>query len=83
LENQNIKHEKFLILMAFALSSCAELQQIANHPTLGTIGGLDVEGWITRALNNGITKQVTKLALRQMVFRNEAVKILLPEELRR
>jgi hypothetical protein len=43
LENQNIKHEKFLILMAvFALSSCAELQQIANHPTLGTIGGLDV-----------------------------------------
>jgi hypothetical protein len=34
-------------------------------------------------LNNGITKQVTKLTATDGFYRNEAVKILLPEELRK
>jgi hypothetical protein len=36
-----------------------------------------------KGLNNGISKQVTKLTATDGFFRNEAVKILLPEELRK
>lgn len=77
--------KKILILLAvFTLSSCAELQQIANqYPTLGTIGGLEIASGLREALNNGITKQVTKLTATDGFYRNEAVKILLPEELRK
>jgi hypothetical protein len=38
---------------------------------------------LEEALNNGITKQVTKLTATDGFFRNRAVKILLPEELER
>lgn len=76
---------KILILLAvFALSGCAELQQIANqYPTLGTVGGLDIAAGLKEALNNGITKQVSKLTAVDGFYRNEAVKILLPEELKK
>lgn len=77
--------KKFLILIAvFVLSSCAELQQIANqYPNIGTTGSLNIAAGLKEALNNGITKQVTKLTATDGFYRNEAVKILLPEELRK
>ena len=77
--------KKFLILIAvFALSSCAELQQIANqYPNIRTTGSLNIAAGLKEALNNGITKQVTKLTATDGFYRNEAVKILLPEELRK
>lgn len=72
------------IIALFSLSSCAELQQIANqHPTLGTIGSTNIAAGLREALNNGITKQVTKLTATDGFFKNEAVKILLPPELRK
>lgn len=72
------------IIALFSLSSCAELQQIANqYPTLGTIGSTNVAAGLREALNNGITKQVTKLTATDGFFKNEAVKILLPPELRK
>ena len=68
----------------FSLSSCAELQQIANqYPTLGTVGNINIAGGLREALNNGISKQVTKLTATDGFFKNEAVKILLPQELRK
>lgn len=68
----------------FSLSSCAELQQIANqYPSLGTIGTIEIASGLREALNNGITKQVTKLTAIDGFYKNEAVKILLPEELRK
>jgi hypothetical protein len=68
----------------FSLSSCAELQQIANqYPSLGTIGTIEIASGLREALNNGITKQVTKLTATDGFYKNEAVKILLPEELRK
>lgn len=77
--------KKLLILLAiFTLSSCAELQQIASqYPNIGTTGTINVSAGLKEALNNGITKQVTKLTATDGFFKNEAVKILLPEELRK
>lgn len=77
--------KKLLILVVvFTLSSCAELQQIATqYPGLGTTGTLDISGGLKEALNNGITKQVTKLTATDGFYKNAAVKILLPEELRK
>lgn len=74
----------FLFLTAFTMMSCAELQQVANQfPELNQMGGLDINAGLKEALNNGISKQVTKLTKTDGFFRNEMVKILLPEELQK
>lgn len=77
--------KKILILaVAISLSSCAEMQQVLNQfPQTQGIGGVDITGGLKEALNNGISKQVTKLTTTDGFYRNEAVKILLPEELRK
>ena len=76
-----------LILLASSLlfvTSCAEMQQIANQlPGILEQGNLDISGGLKEALNNGISKQVTKLTAIDGFYRNELVKILLPEELRK
>lgn len=77
--------KKILILVvAVSLSSCAEMQQVLNQlPQKQGIGGVDIAGGLREALNNGISKQVTKLTAVDGFYKNEAVKILLPEELRK
>ena len=77
--------KKVLMLMvAVSLSSCAEMQQVMNQfPQTQGIGGVDIAGGLKEALNNGISKQVTKLTTTDGFYRNELVKILLPEELRK
>ena len=42
---------------------------------------LDIGAGLKEALNNGITKQVSKLAIADGFYNNDAVKILMPEEL--
>ena len=77
--------KKLLILLAvFTLSSCAELQQIANqYPAIGTANNINIASGLKEALNNGITNQVIKLTATDGFYTNAAVKILLPEELRK
>ena len=76
---------KRIIILSICLSlfSCAELQQVANqYPQLGNVlGNADIAAGLKEALNNGISKQVTKLTLTDGFFKNQAVKILLPAEL--
>lgn len=73
-----------LLMGCFTLISCAELQQVANQfPNLGQTQGLDISGGLKEALNNGISKQVSKLTSVDGFFKNEMVKILLPEELQK
>lgn len=73
-----------LLLSIFSLSSCAEMQQVINQlPQTQNIGGIDISSGLKEALNNGISKQVTKLTATDGFFKNEAVKILLPEELKK
>lgn len=73
-----------LLLGCFTLISCAELQQVANQlPNIGQNQNLDIAGGLKEALNNGISKQVTKLTAVDGFFKNEMVKILLPQELQK
>jgi len=71
-------------MLVFVLLSCAEMQQAINQfPQTQTIGGIDISSGLKEALNNGISKQVTKLTAVDGFYKNEAVKILLPEELKK
>lgn len=50
-----------------------------NHGT----NSIDIAAGLKEALNKGITKQVTKLTLTDGFYKNEMVKILLPDELKK
>ena len=74
----------FALFLTFTLMSCAELQQVASQfPELNGVNGIDISGGLKEALNNGISKQVTKLTSMDGFYRNEAVKILMPDELKK
>jgi len=66
----------FIFIMAAV--SCAELQNIA-----GALSNQEIAGGLRQALDFGIEKQVSKLTKKDGFYRNEMVKILLPEELER
>jgi hypothetical protein len=70
-------------LMAFSLFSCAEMQQVMDQlpQVTGVLSQAEIGNGLKEALNNGITKQVTKLTATDGFLKNEAVKILLPSEL--
>ena len=69
------------LLLAFG---CAELQQVAQQfPQLGTMENADISAGLKEALNNGISKQVTKLTATDGFYKKQAVKILLPAELQK
>jgi hypothetical protein len=73
-----------LLILVFQLSACAEMQQVMNQfPQNQGIGGIDISAGLKEALNNGISKQVVKLTATDGFYKNEVVKILLPEELRK
>jgi hypothetical protein len=76
---------KKIIIVLVAVSSQLRRNATSNESVSANarIGGLDIAGGLKEALNNGISKQVTKLTATDGFFRNEAVKILLPEELRK
>ncbi|MEL1241652.1 DUF4197 domain-containing protein [Flavobacterium flavipallidum] len=74
----------FALVTIFSFLGCAEMQQLMNQlPQAGTSGMIDISGGLKEALNNGITKQVSKLTATDGFYKNEAVKILLPEELKK
>jgi hypothetical protein len=77
--------KKILILTAvFSFFGCTGMQQFMNQfPQTESLGMIDISGGLKEALNNGISKQVTKLTATDGFYKNEAVKILLPEELRK
>src|SRR5690606_14696246 len=74
-----------LLSTCILLFGCAELQQVASqYPELGNVmGNADIASGIKEALDQGIDKQVSKLTAKDGFFKNEAVKILLPEELQK
>lgn len=70
------------VFSVFLLVGCAEVQQVMNQLPQG-LSQVDIGNGLKEALNNGIAKQVSKLTQTDGFFRNELVKILLPEELRK
>lgn len=67
------------------LTACAELQQAINQlpQTDGPISNIDISSGLRQALDLGIEKQVSKLTQTDGYYKNDLVKILLPEELRK
>lgn len=72
-----------IMLLAISFSSCADMQQVLNQLPQTQGMGVDIAGGLKEALNNGISKQVSKLTATDGFYKNTAVKILLPEELRK
>lgn len=78
--------KKIVLSIAFlSLVSCAEMQQVLEQlpQQTGILSQAEMGNGLKEALNNGITKQVSKLTTTDGFFRNEAVKILLPEEIQK
>jgi len=75
----------FAFVLIFNLTSCAELQQVVNQMPQGNpvISNADMAAGLRQALDFGIEKQVSKLTQTDGFYKNELVKILLPEELQK
>ena len=72
------------LIMVIVLSTCAELQDVVNQlPNGGEITNAEIASGLRVALDQGIKKQVSKLAQVDGFYKNELVKILLPEELQK
>jgi hypothetical protein len=75
------------LFTVLSLTSCVELQQVLNQipqtQGLGGFGMIDVAGGLKEALNNGISKQVSKLTATDGFYSNQTVKILLPADLQK
>lgn len=54
-----------------------------NPTTSSVTNTIDIASGLKEALNNGVTKEVSKLTAVDGFFKNEAVKILMPEELQK
>ena len=74
----------FALLIILNVTACAELQQVVNQlPQGGGLSNADMAAGLRQALDFGIDKQVTKLTQKDGFYKNELVKILLPEELQK
>lgn len=71
-------------LLAFTLLYFSNISQVmAQLPKANTIlSQTEIGNGLKEALNNGIAKQVSKLTATDGFYKNEVVKILLPEELK-
>ncbi|MCK5401441.1 MAG: DUF4197 domain-containing protein [Flavobacteriaceae bacterium] len=76
---------KFLtLILIFNLTACSELQQVINQlPQGGGLSNADIASGLRQALDFGIDKQVSKLTQKDGFFKNELVKIVLPDELKK
>lgn len=75
----------FAFVLIFNLTSCAELQQVVNQMPQGNpvLSNADMAAGLRQALDFGIEKQVSKLTQIDGFYKNELVKILLPDELQK
>ncbi|HHC80446.1 MAG TPA: DUF4197 domain-containing protein [Flavobacteriia bacterium] len=71
------------VIALLFLSSCAELQQVVNQLPQETISNADIAAGLRQALDKGISKQVTKLTVQDGFFKNNLVRIGLPDELQK
>ncbi|GFD92125.1 hypothetical protein KUL156_31720 [Alteromonas sp. KUL156] len=71
-----------VFFIALTFMGCAELQKVVNQlPQGGVLTQEQIGNGLRQALDNGIQHQVTKLTSKDGFYRNDLVKILLPEEL--
>jgi hypothetical protein len=75
----------FLIGTLIIFGSCAELQQVVDNlpQETGVLSNTDIAAGLRQALDLGIEKQVAKLTKQDGFYKNNLVKILLPDELKK
>ncbi|MCR5863029.1 DUF4197 domain-containing protein [Flavobacterium sp. J372] len=79
-----MKKLAILLIACFTFSGCAELQQVAGQlPQGGVLSNADIASGLRAALDKGIDTQVSKLTQTDGFYKNQLVKILLPEELQK
>lgn len=72
-----------LIFLCLTTLSCAELQNVVNTLPQVVQNSNYIASGLRQALDFGIEKQVTKLTQQDGFYKNQLVKILLPEELQK
>lgn len=72
-----------LIVLVFQLSACNELQQILENTGNVGLTNFQIANGLKEALQNGVTNQVTTLGGVDGFYKNELVKILVPQELQK
>ncbi|MEE9407069.1 MAG: DUF4197 domain-containing protein [Polaribacter sp.] len=71
-----------VLVIAIQFTGCAELQNVINNlPSGGALSQQQIGNGLREALDSGIKNQVSKLTSKDGFYRNQLVKILLPEEL--
>lgn len=75
--------KSIFFILFITLSSCAELQQVVNTLPSGTLTNADIASGLKQALDKGIDHQVKKLTLKDGFYKNNLVKIGLPDELQK
>ncbi len=80
-----MKKRVILLSAIFLLSACGELQDVVNRLPGGggVVSTAEIANGLREALNMGIDKQVSRLTAEDGFFKNDLVKILLPEELQK
>ncbi len=78
-----MKHKLIILFSSLSLFACQELQDVVAQLPQGTVTPTEIAAGLRQALDFGIDKQVSKLALEDGFYKNSLVKILLPEELRK
>ncbi|BFM44284.1 DUF4197 domain-containing protein [Flavobacterium sp. CFS9] len=77
-----------LLTLTFSFTSNAQIQKTLDQLSqlsskINGTGNVDIASGLKEALNKGITQQVSKLTAVDGFYKNEAVKILMPEELQK
>ena len=81
-----MKKIAFILVAMITLSSCGSLQEIVNNLPQGAgsvLSQADLGNGLRQALDQGIDKEVSKLMGTDGFYKNDLVKILLPEELQK
>ncbi|MFD2541081.1 DUF4197 domain-containing protein [Lacinutrix gracilariae] len=75
----------FAFIIILNLTACTELQQVIDQlpQEVGTLSESEIGSALKQALDLGIDKQVTKLTQEDGFYKNDLVKIVLPEELQK
>ncbi len=71
-----------LVVLVLQISACNELQQVLENSG-SVLSTTQIANGLKEALDNGIENQVTTLAKTDGFFKNELVKITLPEDLQK
>ena len=80
-----MKRKIIVLIAVLQLTGCGELQDVVKQLPGGgqPLSTAEIANGLKQALNFGIDKQVSKLTVEDGFFKNELVKIVLPQELQK